>query len=101
MPLLPASLTESLWVEFAALIESDRPEFCPTRNPVRAENRGTASDQGVQGQRTDLAVTVHSPRSMISACGLPTRVPDARPRAELAGAARPIRGSQGRRDPGA
>ena len=31
MPLLPASLTESLWVEFAALIESDeRPEFCPT-----------------------------------------------------------------------
>ena len=30
MPLLPASLTESLWVEFAALIESDRPEFDPT-----------------------------------------------------------------------
>ena len=30
MPLLPASLTESRWVEFAALIESDRPEFCPT-----------------------------------------------------------------------
>ena len=31
MPLLPASLIEPLWVEFAALIESaDRPEFCPT-----------------------------------------------------------------------
>jgi hypothetical protein len=30
VPLLPASLTESLWVEFAALIESDRPEFDPT-----------------------------------------------------------------------
>ena len=30
MPLLPASLTEPLWVEFAALIESDRPEFDPT-----------------------------------------------------------------------
>ena len=30
MPLLPASLTESLWVEFAALIESDRPYFDPT-----------------------------------------------------------------------
>src|SRR3712207_2386270 len=31
VPLLPASLTEPLWVEFAALIgEADRPEFCPT-----------------------------------------------------------------------
>jgi hypothetical protein len=30
VPLLPASLTESLWVEFAALIESDRPDFDPT-----------------------------------------------------------------------
>jgi hypothetical protein len=30
VPLLPASLIESLWVEFAALIESDRPEFDPT-----------------------------------------------------------------------
>lgn len=31
MPLLPTSLIEPLWVEFAALIEStDRPEFCPT-----------------------------------------------------------------------
>jgi hypothetical protein len=25
-----------------------------------AENRGTASDQGVQGERTDLADTVHA-----------------------------------------
>ena len=30
MPLLPASLIEPLWAEFAALIESDRPEICPT-----------------------------------------------------------------------
>jgi hypothetical protein len=30
VPLLPASLIEPLWVEFAALIGSDRPEFCPT-----------------------------------------------------------------------
>jgi hypothetical protein len=30
VPLLPASLTEPPWVEFAALIESDRPEFDPT-----------------------------------------------------------------------
>jgi hypothetical protein len=29
--LLPASLIEPLWVEFAALIESDRREFDPTR----------------------------------------------------------------------
>jgi hypothetical protein len=30
VPLLPASLTEPLWVEFAALIGSDqRPEFAP------------------------------------------------------------------------
>src|SRR5688500_7874467 len=36
---------------------------------------------------------------MISRCGLPTRVPDARARAELVGAARPLRRSQGRRDP--
>jgi hypothetical protein len=30
VPLLPASLIEPLWVEFAPLIESDRPEFDPT-----------------------------------------------------------------------
>jgi hypothetical protein len=30
VPLLPASLIEPLWVEFAALIESDRPEFDPS-----------------------------------------------------------------------
>ncbi len=31
MPLLPASLIEPLWVEFAALIGAeDRPEFSPT-----------------------------------------------------------------------
>ena len=30
MPLLPASLIEPLWVEFTALIESDRPEFDAT-----------------------------------------------------------------------
>ena len=48
---------------------------------------------------TDLAVAVQPPHSMISRCGLPTRVPDARPRSELAGAARPVRRRQGRRDP--
>jgi hypothetical protein len=58
--------------------------------PVGAENCGTAADQGVQGQRSDLAVTILSPRSMISRCGVPTRVPDARPHAELAGAARTL-----------
>src|SRR5688572_14430788 len=38
---------------------------------------------------------------MIASCGLPSRVPDARRRAELAGAARPRRCRQGRRDPDA
>jgi hypothetical protein len=57
------------------------------RGPVGAENPDTASDQGVHGQPADLAVTVHSPRSMISRCGLATRVPDARPHTELVDAA--------------
>jgi hypothetical protein len=34
-------------------------------------------------QSADLAVTVHRPHGMISRCDLPTRVPVARPRAEL------------------
>jgi hypothetical protein len=38
VPLLPASLIEPLWVEFAALIESDHPEFDPTHDPVGAQN---------------------------------------------------------------
>src|SRR5262245_61622429 len=38
---------------------------------------------------------------MIARCGLPTRLPAARPRAELAGATHPLRHSQGRRNPGA
>src|SRR5690242_9859778 len=38
---------------------------------------------------------------MIARCGLRTRLSDACSRAELAGAARPLRGGQGRRDPGA
>src|SRR6476661_9082454 len=38
---------------------------------------------------------------MIASCGLPIRLPDARSRAELAGAACPLRRGQGRRDPGA
>ena len=42
-----------------------------------------------------------APRSMIACCGLPTRLSAARPRAELAGATRPIRRSQRCRDPGA
>ena len=37
--------------------------------------------------------------SMIARCGLRTRLPDARSRAELAGAARPLRRRQGRRAP--
>src|SRR6476661_9026003 len=36
---------------------------------------------------------------MIARCGLAARLPAARPPAELAGAARPLRRRQGRRDP--
>src|SRR6476619_6698715 len=70
-----------------------------TRWPVGAENRGTAADLGVQGQRSAPAVTVLGPRSMIFRRGLPTCVPDPHPSAELAGAARPLRRRQGRGDP--
>jgi hypothetical protein len=59
---------------------------------VGAENPDTASDERDRCQRTDLALTVGSPRSMISRRGLPTCIPGTRPRAELAGAARSVRG---------
>jgi len=39
------------------------------------------------------------PASMIARCGPQTRLPHARTRAELAGAARPLRHREGRRDP--
>jgi hypothetical protein len=70
------------------------------RTIVEIASRPTASDQGDRRQPADLALTVSSPGSMISFCGSPTRVPGPRPRAELADAARPVRRSQGRRDPG-
>jgi hypothetical protein len=54
---------------------------------VSAENRVMASDQGVRASPA-LAVSIGSPRSMISRRGFPTRVDDARPRAELADTAR-------------
>ena len=46
MPLLPASLIEPLWVEFAALIESDRPEFDPT-HPWGCHRRRIPDNQGI------------------------------------------------------
>ena len=49
----------------------------------------------------DLDITVPTRASMIACCGPRTRLPDARSRAELAGAARPLRRRQGRRDPDA
>src|SRR5690348_17168585 len=66
--------------------------------PVGAENRVTVSDQRVHG---DLTVTVQRQPSMIARYGLRTHLPDACSRAELAGAARPLRCREGRRDPGA
>jgi hypothetical protein len=43
----------------------------------------------------------HDQLSMIACCGLPIRLPDVQPRAELAGAAHPLNCRQGRRDPDA
>ena len=65
-----------------------------------AENRVRAYDQRFRNHPTREAAA-RTPTSMITRCGSPTRMPDARPRAELAGTARPLRGNQGRRDPGA
>jgi hypothetical protein len=62
---------------------------------VGAKDRGAAPDQGVQRQEPGFAVTVQRPRGMISGRGLPTCVPDPRSRAELAGAARPVRRNKG------
>ena len=68
-------------------------------SPVGAENRVTAPDQRLRCPAA--VVTARRPPSRIARRGPSTRVPDAHPRAELAGAARPIRRNQGRRDPGA
>ena len=48
--------------------------------PVGAKKTDTACDQRDRRQPIDPALTVDSPRSMISGCGLPTRVPGTRPR---------------------
>jgi hypothetical protein len=58
---------------------------------VGAENGGRATDQRVQKQRTDLAVTVLNPGSMISHRSPPTPVPDPHAGAVMAGAGRPLR----------
>src|SRR6185312_3208770 len=63
-------------------------------------NRDTASDQRVHGQ-PNLTITVQRQPSMITRCGLRTRLPDACSPAELAGAPRPLRRGKGRRDPDA
>jgi hypothetical protein len=48
--------------------------------------------------KADLNITIPTRASMIAHCGLATRLPDARSHAGLAGAARPLRLRQGRRD---
>jgi hypothetical protein len=57
--------------------------------PVSAENRVTGLISA--SRPADLPTTVRSARCMIPRCALPTRLSPARPRSELAGAARPIR----------
>jgi hypothetical protein len=66
---------------------------------VRAENPVTVFEQHVPAR--DLDITVPTRASMIACCGPRTRLSDARSRAELASAARPLRRRQGRRDPDA
>jgi hypothetical protein len=67
-----------------------RPRACGCREPC------PASDQRLRPRR--LAVMVRIVCSKIARCGSPTRLPDVA-RAELAGASRPIRHRQERRDP--
>ena len=57
----------------------------PPADGVGFENTDTLapSDQRDHRQPTDLALALSDPRSLISRCGSPTRVPDARPHAEL------------------
>ena len=81
--LLPASPPIGLLVAPATILRWHR---------VGAENRVMASG---------LAVTARRPTSMLARRGPSTRIPAAHSRAELAGAARQLRRSQGRRDPGA
>jgi hypothetical protein len=68
--------------------------------PVGAENPVTASDQRFRDQPRP-APAAGTPASMIARCDFPTRVPLARPHAELAGATRPVNRDQGHRDLGA
>jgi hypothetical protein len=70
------------------------------RTHVGAENHVTASDQRLRRRPTSKLELAGRP-SMIARRDASTRIPGAHPRAELAGAARPIRRSQGRRDPAA
>jgi hypothetical protein len=71
---------------------------------VGAENHVTASDQRCCHQTTtwpEPGARTRGQASIIDHHCLSACVPDARPRAELAGAARTFRGGQGRRDLGA
>jgi hypothetical protein len=65
---------------------------------VGAENPVTATDQHFHGQPMPRLQPA-GPGSMIARCGPTTQLPNARPSAELAGAARPILRNQGHRDP--
>ena len=64
------------------------------RRRVGAENRVTAFHQRLR-RAIGLVVTVHGRSCMVAHCGLLTRLPHTRPRAEPAGTARSIRFSEG------
>jgi hypothetical protein len=74
----------------------ERRELCLHQrlNPVGDENRVTAFHQRLR-RAIGLVVTVHGRSCMVARCGLLTRLPHTRPRAEPAGTARSIRFSEG------
>ena len=68
----PASSSAALTRQHRLLRHGRTGPTAPSsRHSVDCYRSADASDQGVQGQRTDLAGTVHSPPTMISRRGLP------------------------------
>ena len=89
-------MTTNLALATTTLPHPDVADGSPPQ-PVSAENRVTGSDSILP--RASPQGHVPNQPSMIARRGPRTCLPDARSRAELAGATRPLRHRQGRRDP--
>jgi hypothetical protein len=89
-------MTTNLALATTTLPHPDVADGSPPQ-PVGAENRVTGSDSILP--RASPQGHVPNQPSMIARRGPRTCLPDARSRAELAGATRPLRHRQGRRDP--